>query len=227
MSDVGAAIGAVLPLAVGIAISPVPIIAAILMLMSPRARTTSLGFLLGWLLGIAGATVLFTVVSGELSSSYSQLGSSMRGWVQVVLGLLLFLLAFKQWKSRPKSSEDASLPQCMQAIDRFSFGKAFGLAFVLAAVNPKNLMLSASAGMTIGAGLMSFGTSAVVIAIFIVIAGASVLVPVAAHAIASDRLGSSLDHLRQWLTAQNATIMAILFLVLGANVLGKGIAVLL
>lgn len=227
MSDVGAAIGAVLPLAVGIAISPVPIIAAILMLMSPRARTTSLGFLLGWLLGIAGATVLFTVVSGELSSSYSQQGSSIRGWVQVVLGLLLFLLAFKQWKSRPQSPEEASLPQWMQAIDRFSFGKAFGLAFVLAAVNPKNLMLSASAGVTIGAGVMTFGSAAVVIAIFTVIAGASVLVPVVAHAIASDRLGPPLDHLRLWLTAQNATIMAILFLVLGANVFGKGIALLL
>ena len=34
-------IGEILPLAVGIAISPIPIIAAILMLLSPRAKGTS------------------------------------------------------------------------------------------------------------------------------------------------------------------------------------------
>ena len=46
-------IGEILPLALGIAISPIPIIAAILMLLSPRARTTSVGFLLGWEIGRA------------------------------------------------------------------------------------------------------------------------------------------------------------------------------
>ncbi len=37
----GSAIGDTLPLALGIAISPIPIIAAILILLSPRARGTS------------------------------------------------------------------------------------------------------------------------------------------------------------------------------------------
>ena len=50
-----AVIGAILPLALGIAISPIPIIAAILMLLSPKARGTSVGFLLGWVLGIVVA----------------------------------------------------------------------------------------------------------------------------------------------------------------------------
>ena len=37
--------GQILPLALGVAISPIPIIAAILMLLSPRARATSVGYL--------------------------------------------------------------------------------------------------------------------------------------------------------------------------------------
>jgi hypothetical protein len=53
-------IGEILPLAVGIAISPIPIIVAILMLLSPRAKGTSVGFLLGWLAGIVIAIVLST-----------------------------------------------------------------------------------------------------------------------------------------------------------------------
>ena len=62
----GSVIGEILPLAVGIAISPVPIIAVILMLLSPRAKATSVGFLLGWLFGIIVAIVLFTLLSSVL-----------------------------------------------------------------------------------------------------------------------------------------------------------------
>jgi hypothetical protein len=45
---VGPVIGDLLPLAVGVAVSPVPIIAVILMLLAPRAGGASLGFLAGW-----------------------------------------------------------------------------------------------------------------------------------------------------------------------------------
>jgi predicted histidine transporter YuiF (NhaC family) len=50
-------IGAVLTFAIGVAISPVPIIAVILMLFSARARVNGLLFLLGW-------AVALGVVSG-------------------------------------------------------------------------------------------------------------------------------------------------------------------
>ena len=65
----GGAIGDTLPLALGIAISPIPIIAAILMLLSPKARGTSVGFLLGWLLGIIVAVVVFTLLSGLIPAA--------------------------------------------------------------------------------------------------------------------------------------------------------------
>ena len=47
----GAVIGDLLANAVGVAISPVPIIAVILMLFTAKATANSLGFLLGWVLG--------------------------------------------------------------------------------------------------------------------------------------------------------------------------------
>jgi len=59
-------IGEILPLALGVAISPVPIIAAILMLLSPKAKSTSVGFLLGWVLGIVAAVVVFTLLASVL-----------------------------------------------------------------------------------------------------------------------------------------------------------------
>ena len=47
----GGVIGDLLPTALGVAISPVPIIAVILMLLAPRAKAASVGFLLGWVSG--------------------------------------------------------------------------------------------------------------------------------------------------------------------------------
>ena len=70
----GSVIGDILPLALGIAISPIPIIAAILMLLSPKARGTSVGFLLGWVLGIVVAVVVFTL----LASVHPRAGSGCR-----------------------------------------------------------------------------------------------------------------------------------------------------
>ena len=58
-----AVIGDILPLALGVAISPIPIIAAILMLLSPKAKGTSVGFLVGWVLGIIVAVTVFSLLS--------------------------------------------------------------------------------------------------------------------------------------------------------------------
>jgi hypothetical protein len=65
----GEAIGQSLPLAVGVALSPVPIIAVVLMLTTPRARTNGPAFVLGWLLGlgVVGAVVLALAGPGGAS----------------------------------------------------------------------------------------------------------------------------------------------------------------
>ncbi|MBM2823822.1 MAG: hypothetical protein HW413_2568, partial [Thermoleophilia bacterium] len=56
----GQAIGDILPLAIGVAISPVPIIAVVLMLGTPQARANGPAFAAGWVAGltIVGAIVL-------------------------------------------------------------------------------------------------------------------------------------------------------------------------
>lgn len=82
----GSIIGEILPLAVGIAISPVPIIAVILMLLSPRAKATSVGFLLGWLVGIIVAIVLFTLLSSVLPQQDDSGSSPVRAVIKIILG---------------------------------------------------------------------------------------------------------------------------------------------
>lgn len=219
----GPAIGEILPLALGIAISPIPIIAAILMLLSPKARVTSVGFLLGWVLGIVIAVTVFELLAAIIPEDDPDASKPIQGTVQLILGLGLLLLALNQWRKRPKDGAEPVMPKWMQAIDNITFPVALGLGFLLSAVNPKNLLMAVGAGLAIGSAGLTMGEIVVVIAIFTLLAASTVLVPVIGYLIAADRLRGTLDALRGWLTAQNSIIMAVLLLVIGVSMIGKGI----
>lgn len=219
----GSAIGDILPLAIGIAISPVPIIAAILMLLSPHAKGTSVGFLIGWVLGIVVAVVVFTLLSALIPEKDPDAAQPIAGTIKIVLGLLLLFLALRQWRSRPRDGREPALPSWMGAIDSMTAGRGLLLGFALAAVNPKNLLLAAGAGVAIGAAALSVGSATVVIVIFTIIAALSVALPVIAYLAAADRMRAPLGALRHWLVQNNATVMAVLLLVLGVVLVGKGI----
>jgi hypothetical protein len=219
----GDVFGEILTYALGIAISPIPIIAVILLLMSPKARGTSVGFLLGWLVGIIVATAVFTALSSIIPQQGGDGSNPVGGVIKLVLGLLLLVLAFAQWRKRPKDGEEAPLPKWMAAIDTLTAAKGFGLGFLLSAVNPKNLIMGAAAGQVIGAAALTFGQIVLAIGIFVLIAGSTVLLPVLAFLIAGDRARAPLAAMRVWLVANNATIMAILLLVIGVALIGKGI----
>lgn len=219
----GSAIGEILPLAVGIAISPIPIIAVILMLLSPRAKGTSLGFMIGWIAGIVVAIVVFTLLSSVIPQNKAGGGSPVAGVIKIILGSLLLFMAFRQWRGRPANGEGAAMPKWMSAIDSMTAGKALGLGFLLAAVNPKNLLMAASAGVIVGGANQTFGQAVIVIIIFVLLAGCTVIAPVIGYLIASARLAGPLDRLRGWLVDNNAVIMAVVLLVIGVAVIGKGI----
>ncbi|WP_435200334.1 GAP family protein [Janibacter sp. GS2] len=219
----GDAIGEILPLALGITISPIPIIAAILMLLSPRAKRTSVGFLLGWVLGIILAVGVFTLISQLLPEDDPAASAPIAGSVKILLGLLLLLLAGKQWGGRPTEGESPQLPGWMKAIDTMTAAKATGLGFLLSALNPKNLIMGAGAGVAVGGAGLGSGQVTLVIAMFTVVAAASVAVPVIAYLVAATRMGGPLDVLRQWLTKENSVVMATLLVVMGVVMIGKGI----
>lgn len=219
-----AVIGSTLPLALGIAISPMAIIAAVLMLLSPRARATATGFLVGWLVGIVAATTVFTLVGGLLPASEPGPPATIRGVIHLAVGVLLLVLAVRQWRRRPTAGEPTPLPAWMRAIDSISWPAAAGFGFLLSGLSPKNLLLAAAAGVEIGAAALPMAETVAVVAIVVLLAGATVLIPVVAYLVAAERLRAPLGALRGWLAAENAVIMSVLLLVLGVVLIGKGIA---
>ncbi|MGN6125289.1 MAG: GAP family protein [Humibacter sp.] len=219
----GPLIGTTLPLAIGIAISPVPVIAAILMLLSPKAKSTGVGFLLGWVIGITVAVVVFTLLSSVLPASNPDATKPIIGVIDIVLGVLLLLIGIRQWRSRPGPGEEPKLPAWMMAIDTMTAARGFVLGLVLSAVNPKNLLLAVAAGLAIGSSSVVAWQQVIAIIIFVLIASCTIVVPVVAYLVASKAMRGPLDNLRLWLAANNATIMAVLMFVIGFVVIGKGI----
>ncbi len=220
----GPIVGELLPIAVGVAISPVPIIAIILMLITPRARSNGIAFLVGW----SGAIAIVTIVGGAvLGAANTAAGSSAPTWsslLRVVLGVLLLALAARAWRRRPRHGEAPTLPTWMAALDKTTPVRSLGLAALLGGVNPKNLLLNVAAATTIAAAGLTTAEDAAAIAIYVVLASVSIVAPLAVYGVMGARAEQVLGGWKEWLTEHNDAVMAVLFLAIGALVLGKGLA---
>ena len=219
----GTAIGQMLPLAIGIAISPTTITATVLMLLS-NAKSRTVALLLGCLVGVGGAVALSTLLSTLLPIQDSRGPSPAAGAIKLVAGGLFLVLAVSQWRARPTTGERAELPKWVTAVDSMTPAKALVLGLLLSAVVPKNLLLALSAGVILGEATPSRGQAAVVILIFTAIATSTVATPVVAHRVAPARMSGPLEQLRDWLVDNNVTIMVVVLLVIGVVMIGNSIA---
>jgi threonine/homoserine/homoserine lactone efflux protein len=219
----GQAIGQVLSLAVGVAISPVPIIAVVLMLVTPRARSNGPAFVVGWLLGLSIVGAIVLLLAPDANSDNGE-PATWASTVKLVLGVLLVLLAFKQWRGRPHAAEEASTPKWMRAIDAFTAPKVFVAGAVLSGANPKNLLLAVGAAVAILQTGISGGEQAIVYAVFAVLATVGVAVPVVIYFALGERSGAVLDRLKTWMAKNNAVIMAVLLVVIGVKLIGDAIS---
>ena len=68
---------------------------------------------------------------------------------KVIIGLLFFAIAAKQWRGRPAPGENPPLPAWMSTIDTVTSGKSFAFGGLLSGLNPKNLALTAATAASI------------------------------------------------------------------------------
>jgi threonine/homoserine/homoserine lactone efflux protein len=197
----GNAIGQTLSLAVGVALSPLPIIAVILMLVTPRARTNGPAFILGWLVGLAIVGTIVLLVAGPTDASDDGEAATWADVLKLVLGALLVRVALRQWRGRPHGDEEPPAPKWMGAIDDFTPPKAAGAGAVLAGANPKNLLLAVGAATLIAQTGIPGGEQAVAYAVFALIGTIGVGAPVVIYfALATGRARSSSGSSSGWRT---------------------------
>jgi hypothetical protein len=222
----GQGISEVLPFAVGIAISPVPIIAIILILFSDRARSNGLSFLAGWVIGLAAVSTVVYLVSDAANAGSDSTTSDSISWGKVVVGVLLLGLARREFAKRPAPGEPATLPKWMATVESITPVRAFGLAIVLSVVNPKNLALAVGAAAGLGQLGLDTEDAVVALAVFVAVGSLSILFAVVYEFAGGERATKTLDEMKAWLTEHNAAVMAVLFLVFGTVLIAKGIGLL-
>ena len=143
--------------------------------------------------------------------------------IKLILGALLVLLAARSFNKRPRAGEQAELPKWLESIDSFTPTKAAGLGVVLSAANPKNLLLIAGAMVAVSQYKLAVGEEAIVVLVFVLIASITVAAPVIIYRVGGAKAQRLLEEMNTWLGQNSAVVMAVLLLVIGVVLIGKGI----
>jgi threonine/homoserine/homoserine lactone efflux protein len=216
-------VGDLLPLAAGVALSPIPIVAVVLVLSSSHARSTGPAFALGWVVGLAAVTSIVVVLASGADDPDS--GSSTAvDLARIAAGVGLIFLAVKTWRGRPRDGEEPPIPAWMASIDSLNPAKGFVTGTALSGANPKNLVLAGAAGASIASAGLTGSETAVAVGVFVALASSTVVGAVVVNLVAAERSAAALASVKQFMLAHNAAIMMAILLLLGVKVLGDGIS---
>jgi hypothetical protein len=216
------AVGHVLPIAVAVALSSVPITVVILILLSPTRNRSAIPFLIGWLIGLAGvaaAFTLFAILLPESSAKRPQIGVAI---LLMLVGISLIVVSIVTWRKAVERPASDSLPRWLSAVSSIGPVSAFGLAIGLN-LRPKALLLSAAVGVSINADDLGIAPAAVVIGIYTIVASLTVSVPVILTLASPTRMEPRLVQIRGWLERNNRTVSIIIMLVIGVVIFSNGL----
>jgi hypothetical protein len=173
-------------------------------------------------IGLVVVSVIVLVVASGASDSGSAASDGVN-WGTLLLGVLFLGLARRQWQKRPKEGEPEAMPKWLTAVNRFTPVRSLALGFALLALNPKNLTLTAAAAGSIAQAGLSTVDTVIAVAVFMVIASITVAGPVVFFLVAPSVAQRPLAAMQHFMARNNAVIMVVIFVLLGAKLIGEGI----
>lgn len=217
-------VGAVLPQAMAIALSPVPVICIVLVLLSARPVRAGLCFAAGWLAALTIAIGLVAWLTDAVADDNEKAARDGIDLVQLAVGVLFAALAVRYWRQRPAPGAPPPRPAIVDRIASLS-APALVLAGAAAALaNVKNLPLVLSAGSYLGGAGLDPGPLIGAVAVFVTVASLSVLAPLPAVVmIGPQKSARGLKTLETWLLTNLNTITVVLLLILAAVLIGHGL----
>lgn len=217
-------IGAILPLAVVVALSPLNVLPAVLLLFTRRPLTNALAFLVGFAAGVAVVLWLLTWLGGAIGVAAGTGHARWPGILKLALGAYLLYAAVQKFRGRPKPDEEGSLPAWMNGIGGYEPGRSLGAGTALGALNPKNVVMALASGAALAAGGLSVGQQVAAGAVYVFVAVLGVAAPIVVMLSLGERAHDVLESWNVWLRHNNATVMAVLFVTFGVVLIGQGIA---
>ena len=212
-----------IPLALVIAVSPLSVIPAVLVLQTPRPGPTSLTFLGGWVLGLIALTAAF-VASSDLLGDLHKKPPAWASWLRVGLGLALIAYGIYEWLGRHRHTES---PKWIRSFATMTPARAGITALVLVVVRVEVLTMCALAGLNIGSSGLDDAAKWILAAIFVAVAASTVAIPILAYAAAGHRLDDPMTRLKDWMERNHGAMLAVVLVLIGLMVLYNGASALL
>ena len=212
----------ILPMAAGIALSPIPIAAVVSVLLANDALKAS-AFLLGWVSGILAIALLVLSLPGLRMLSGDP--TPLAGWLRIILAGVLLVVAWRKWQQRPSPEAPVVQPRLLTQIDSYNGWKLLMLGITLSMFNPKSVVLVSAGAMTIYEAKIAGPDMAAAVVVFAAVSSLSVAVPIALSWLRRDRSEEILADVRDWLIAYNSAITISVLVVLALLVAGSGLKI--
>ena len=212
------ALADIVPLAVGVAFSPLPILALLLMLLSEHEIANARAFVIGWT-GTLAALATAALLTG-LSFHTSDPSRAVRA-AEIATGVVLLAAAAVLWRRGRGSQERAS--RWLRAFDGITPLRAGALASALALFNVKDTALSVGAGTVVSDAALTTGQNALALAIFTAIASVTILVPFAVASVSGERAVPTLRSWHAWFERNGTVLVAVVAAVAGVLFVAQGL----
>ncbi|MDX2377104.1 GAP family protein [Microbacterium sp. LRZ72] len=211
----------VIPLGVAMALSVLPILAAVLILLAPDPVPLGVAYLAGW---AAGVLVLVTLFAAGARIIPAVSTGPMPPWAHVaeaVLGVLL--VCYAAWALLHPRARPTETPSWTRALQSLSPRRAVLFGLVMN-VRPKNLTLAVAAGIAIGSASIDTLSSAVSAVIFTAVGVSTVAGLVVAYLLGDKRVRPVLETLSVWLQSHTALVLHLSVLLIGGLLIWLGLS---
>jgi threonine/homoserine/homoserine lactone efflux protein len=205
-------------IAIAITLEPFPLSVFVLILGADRGAIKGLAFILGWLACLVAVIAAVVAATGGNPPAQDTVPSDAALAVKLAAGLVLVLLAWRQWR---RMGSPRQPPAWMARLDRISLGAAAGLAAFL---QPWTLV-AAGAATVVQASLSTAGDWLTLM--FYCLLATSSYLYLELYAVFSPAAASSrLQQLRSWLDTHMDQVIVVIFLLLGFWLAGKSLYLL-
>ena len=215
------ALGSLLPIGVAAALSSVPIMAAILILLSEQRKRSAVPFLVGWVLGAVIVVSVGTIAANSIPQPRPRQADTTAGILGILLGAALVVYSLRSMFRRV-ATEGGSASKWAEAVGALGPAKSFVLGLALN-IRPKGLILSAAASLALRSAKLNVEETAVLVLVYSVIATSTVTTPIVATLVSPDWMQPRLVNARDWLDEHGHVVTATVTLLVGVIIVGSGI----
>jgi hypothetical protein len=220
-------LGVLLPISIAVALSSVPIMAMVVLLLAPRGQASAVAYLIGYATGLAVVTVGFTAGLRAIPRGDAPLPQLWVGVGEIALGVAatgLAVWSFRRERRRRRDEEVIpALPGWLQRVGRAGRGTALlvGLAFN---VRPKALVLATAAALALNAGELTPLTWAIDTAVYLAVGLSTAAAPLIVVWRSGERARPVLERAREWLARHSYIVTSVVGLMVGVVLIGDGIS---